>query len=59
MSQAHVDVVEQLLKAYASGDIEGVFAALHPDCVIHEAHGLPYAAIGSALPGSASCSGRF
>ena len=43
MSQADVDVVEQFLKAFASGDVEGVFALLHPECVVHEGAGLPYA----------------
>src|SRR3954468_7782699 len=43
MSQADVDVTEQFLKAFAAGDIEGVFALLHPEVVIHEGAGLPYA----------------
>jgi uncharacterized protein len=43
MSQADVDVTEQFLKAFAGGDIEGVFALLHPEVVIHEGAGLPYA----------------
>ena len=43
MSQADVDVTEQFLKAFAAGDIEAVFGAIHPDCVIDEGHGLPYA----------------
>jgi len=43
MSQADVDVAEQFLKAFAGGDIEGVFALLHPEVVIDEGAGLPYA----------------
>lgn len=43
MSQADVDVTEQFLKAFAAGDIEGVFALIHPEVVIHEGAGLPYA----------------
>ena len=43
MSQADVDVTEQFLKAFAAGDIETVLGAIHPDCVIDEGHGLPYA----------------
>lgn len=43
MSQADVDVTEQFLKAFAGGDIETVFALLHPEVVIHEGAGLPYA----------------
>jgi len=43
VSQADVDVTEQFLKAFAAGDIEAVFGAIHPDCVIDEGHGLPYA----------------
>ena len=43
MSQADVDVTEQFLKAFAAGDIETVFALLHPEVVIHEGAGLPYA----------------
>ena len=43
MSQADVDVTEQFLKAFAAGDIETVFAMLHPEVVVHEGAGLPYA----------------
>jgi ketosteroid isomerase-like protein len=43
MSQADVDVTEQFLKAFAARDIEGVFALLHPEVVVHEGAGLPYA----------------
>jgi ketosteroid isomerase-like protein len=43
MSQADVDIVEQFLKAFAGGDIETVFALLHPECVVNEGAGLPYA----------------
>ena len=43
MSQADVDTTEQFLKAYASGDIETVFAMLDPEVVVHEGAGLPYA----------------
>ena len=43
MSQADVDVTEQFLKAFAAGDVETVFGAIHPDCVVDEGHGLPYA----------------
>lgn len=43
MSQADVDVTEQFLKAFAAGDVETVFGMIHPDCVIDEGHGLPYA----------------
>jgi ketosteroid isomerase-like protein len=43
VSQADVDVVEQFLKAFAAGDIEGLFALVHPDIVVHEGAGLPYA----------------
>ena len=43
MSQADVDVTEQFLKAFAAGDIEGVFALVHPEIVILEGAGLPYA----------------
>jgi ketosteroid isomerase-like protein len=43
VSQADVDITEQFLKAFAAGDIEAVFGAIHPDCVVDEGHGLPYA----------------
>ena len=43
MSQTDVDITEQFLKAFAAGDIETVFASIHPDCVFDEGHGLPYA----------------
>ena len=43
MSQADVDVTEQFLKAFAAGDIEGVFALVHPEIVVLEGEGLPYA----------------
>ena len=43
MSQADVDVTEQFLKAFAARDIEGVFALVHPEVVVHEGAGLPYA----------------
>ena len=43
MSQADVDVTEQFLKAFAAGDIEGVFALVHPELVVIEGEGLPYA----------------
>ena len=43
MSQADVDVTEQFLKAFAAGDIETVFALLHPEVLITEGDGLPYA----------------
>ena len=36
-------VVEQFLKAFQAGDAENTFALIHPDVVIHEAAGLPYA----------------
>ena len=43
MSQADVDITEQFLKAFAAGDVETVFGFIHPDCVVDEGHGLPYA----------------
>jgi ketosteroid isomerase-like protein len=43
VSQADVDLTEQFLKAFAAGDVGTVFAMIHPDCVIDEGHGLPYA----------------
>ncbi|HEV7535891.1 MAG TPA: nuclear transport factor 2 family protein [Acidimicrobiia bacterium] len=43
MSQNDVDITEQFLKAFAAGDVETVFGAIHPECVIDEGHGLPYA----------------
>jgi len=43
VSQADVDVTEQFLKAFAAGDVETVFALIHPECVVDEGHGLPYA----------------
>jgi uncharacterized protein len=43
VSQADVDVTEQFLKAFSAGDIETVFAMIHPDCVFDEGYGLPYA----------------
>lgn len=43
MSQADVDITEQFLKAFAAGDVEGVFALVHPEIVVLEGEGLPYA----------------
>jgi ketosteroid isomerase-like protein len=43
MSQADVDVVDRFLKAFQAGDIETAFSLLHPEVVIHEGDGLPYA----------------
>lgn len=43
VSQADVDVVEQFLKAFAAGDVGGVFGLIAPDLVVSEGHGLPYA----------------
>ena len=43
MSQTDVDITEHFLKAFAAGDIETVFASIHPECVFDEGHGLPYA----------------
>jgi uncharacterized protein len=43
MSQADVDITQQFLKAFQAGDIETVFAMIHPECVVDEGHGLPYA----------------
>ena len=43
MSQADVDITQQFLKAFQAGDIETVFAMIHPECVFDEGHGLPYA----------------
>jgi len=43
MSQADVDITQQFLKACQVGDIETVFGMIHPECVIDEGHGLPYA----------------
>jgi ketosteroid isomerase-like protein len=43
VSQADVDVTEQFLKAFTAGDVETVFGMIHPDCVVDEGHGLPYA----------------
>lgn len=43
MSQADVDTTQQFLKAFQAGDIETVFGMIHPECVIDEGHGLPYA----------------
>jgi len=43
VSQADVDITEQFLKAFAAGDVETVFAMIHPDCIVDEGHGLPYA----------------
>lgn len=42
MTQIEVAVVEQFLKAFQAGDVEGVFALVHPDIVVNEAEGLPY-----------------
>jgi len=43
VSQTDVDITEQFLKAFAAGDVETVFGFIHPDCVVVEGHGLPYA----------------
>ena len=43
MSQVDVDVVDRFLKAFQAGDIETAFSLLHPEVVIHEGDGLPYA----------------
>jgi len=43
VSQADVDITEQFLKAFAAGDVETVFAMIHPDCIVDEGQGLPYA----------------
>lgn len=43
MSQADVAVAEQFLKAFSAGDVETVFSLAHPNIVIHEGEGLPYA----------------
>jgi ketosteroid isomerase-like protein len=43
VSQTDVDVTEQFLKAFAAGDIETVLGMIHPDCLVDEGHGLPYA----------------
>ena len=43
MSQADADVVDRFLKAFQAGDIETAFSLLHPEVVIHEGDGLPYA----------------
>jgi hypothetical protein len=43
MSQADVDITQQFLKAFQAGDVETVFGMIHPECVIDEGHGLPYA----------------
>jgi ketosteroid isomerase-like protein len=42
VSQADVDITQQFLKAFSSGDIEGVFALVHPEMVVDEGAGLPY-----------------
>jgi ketosteroid isomerase-like protein len=42
VSQADVDVTQQFLKAFSSGDIQGVFALVHPEIVVDEGAGLPY-----------------
>lgn len=43
VSQADVDVIEAFLKAFSAGDLENAFALVHPDIVINEGYGLPYA----------------
>ena len=43
MSQVDIGVVERFLKAFQAGDIEAAFGLLHPEIVIHEGEGLPYA----------------
>ncbi|HVW32928.1 MAG TPA: nuclear transport factor 2 family protein [Acidimicrobiia bacterium] len=51
MSQADVDVVEQFLKAFQAGDVETAFGLIHPDFVIDEGYGLPYAGVFTGLAG--------
>ncbi len=45
MSQTDVDIIEQFLKAFQAGDVETAFGMIHPDFVIDEGYGLPYAGV--------------
>lgn len=42
MSKADVAATRVLLDSFMSGDIESALGAIHPDCVVREAAGLPF-----------------
>ena len=59
MSQTDVDIVEQFLKAFQAGDAETAFGMIHPDFVIDEGYGLPYAGTFTGLAGLQEVVGKI
>ena len=60
MSQADVEVVQNFLGAFTSGDVETVFGKLtHPDIVIKEAESLPYGGDNKGIEGFQGLLGKM
>ena len=45
MSQANVEVVRRVYDAFSRGDVDAVFAAMHPDIEWDESEGMPYGGV--------------
>ena len=45
MSQTNDEVVRGIYDAFARGDVDAVFAAMHPDVEWDEAEGMPYGGV--------------